>query len=375
MKRWLTILTVILGLCLPGIAAAAGPNPLAGPVPDFDGDGRGDIAVYHPTDGTWYILQGGTNFKTAFSVKWGDINSFGTQIPLIADFDNDGRIDLALYNKIDFTWYILQGGSGFKTAFSVKWGGPNFGVAGFTDIPVPGDYDGDGKLDIAVYHPSEAAWYILQGGTGFKTAFSVTWGVPGTLIDGEWSRVWPVPADYDADGLLDIAVFSQQDLTWYILQGGSGFKTAFSVKWGAANAPPSVAFWWIFSDIPVPGDYDGDGKIDLAVYHYPDFTWYILQGATNFKTAFSVQWGAPNFGGWGFPVGSPDIPVPGFYDNDNRLDIAVFHPTDNTWYILQGGTNFKSAFSVPWGAAVDQPISMRNPAATRFNILFWVFPF
>ena len=63
------------------------------------------------------------------------------------------------------TWYIRY--TGTPTAFDIVWGGGS-------DIAVPADYDGDGKTNIAVFRPSTGMWYIRY--TGTPTAFDIVWG-------------------------------------------------------------------------------------------------------------------------------------------------------------------------------------------------------
>jgi hypothetical protein len=84
-----------------------------------------------------------------------------------------------------------------------------------TDTPVPGDYDGDGITDPAVYR--DGGWYIYPSGGG--AAYSVGWGISTDI---------PVPGDYDGDGITDPAVY--RDGTWYIYPSGGG--APYSIQWG-----------------------------------------------------------------------------------------------------------------------------------------------
>ncbi len=267
--------------------------------PDFENDGKADIAVFWPGGGAWNVLNssgGSTNYQLGYSAD----------LAVAADYDGDGKADFALFEPPTGNWFINLSSNG---NFIVK----NWGY--YKSVPVPADYDGDGKADIAVYDPPTGNWYILQSSNSQMRAMQ--WGSSNAI---------PVPADYDGDGRADIATYVPASGMWSILQSSDGKLRR--VQWGWSQA------------LPVPADYDGDGKADIATY-YPDLgMWNVLRSTDG--SLMQQQWGF-----------QPDVPVPADYDGDGQADISVYRPDNGMWYTINSGgsTTWKN-----WGWTEAAPV-------------------
>jgi hypothetical protein len=311
LKLWLAALAGAMVLASAAPAMASTP---AMPDGDRDGDGRTDFGILRHAgadaaqhfDWYWALSSGGF----APTMSFGQVPSGGSDIPVPADYDGDGRVEPATWRYGDGCYYIST-----DTGPCRRWGE-------YGDEPrVAADYDGDGKADLAVVrrgHPN--VWYV-HGSAGRDMV--VPWGERDDKL---------APGDYDGDGRADIAVrrTNADNTTTYWINGSSGgFQL---VHWGDRG------------DQLVTGDYDGDGASDVAVARNVDglLTW-MVRGSTGVIGV--VAFGNHN-----------DRPVPGDHDGDGRTDLTVwrYSASPARFYVLRSGDGLTQ--TIAFGENGDFPM-------------------
>ncbi|MGC2236077.1 MAG: VCBS repeat-containing protein [Pyrinomonadaceae bacterium] len=270
-----------------------------------------DLAYWRPSTGYWVVM--GPSGLTQASQGWGT----NGDIPVPGDFDGDGKTDFSIFRPSGNSWWLLRSSDTTYTVY-------NFGATG--DIPAPADYDGDGKTDIALFTPSSGVWYIFQSASSSMITPSI-----GTVVSGDK----PAPADFDGDGRADIGVWRDSTYTFYSKNIGSGQTQSTSLG---------------ILGVPAPGDYDGDGKADAAVWSPSNATWYYKKSSDG-TTIISYQLG----------VGT-DLPVQNDYDGDGKMDMAVWRAVNTAtkgsnvgkWLIYQSSNSTIRQES--WGTTGDIPV-------------------
>lgn len=238
--------------------------------------------VWRPSNGNWYFKSG----DVTATQQWGAPED----VPVPGDYDGDGKPDIAVWRPSNGMWYFKHLGG------HEQWGARD-------DIPVASDYNGDGKTDVAVWRPRNGMWYFKH------CCAHQAWGAPSDI---------PVPSDYDGDGKTDVVVFRPSNGMWYFRDA----SVHAHVQWGAPG------------DVPVPADYNGDGKVDIAVWRPSTGVWYFKDPTVHAHEA----WGSPS-----------DIPRPLDYDGRGRFQIAVWRPSNGMWYV-------KGRTQVQWGWRGDIPL-------------------
>jgi hypothetical protein len=219
--------------------------PRAASAGDFEADGKLDLAVANSLDNSLSLLRGDglggfTEYKTLPVATPEAITS--------GDFNRDGKLDLAVSAATVGRVEILLGSTTMPGDFDAQ---PPVNAGGSPDDLVAVDFDGDGDLDIAVCDKSANGTVKLLRNDG-AGAFTVS------TVDAVGAKPTAIVAgDFDRDGDPDLAVANDEGNNLVILRNGGGaFGVGQTFPLGAGDKTPISL---------TTADFDGDGMLDLAV--------------------------------------------------------------------------------------------------------------
>ncbi len=248
-----------------------GGTPLAG---DFDGDGTDEVAVFK--DGYWMIdiNRNGQWDESDLLARLGDVGDR----PVVGDWDGDGKDDIGIYGPIwardreaiqrepglpnpennaytkpkNVPPAYTDATSGSRVMKLTSFGKQRadvvdhvFGVGREEEIPVTGDWNGNGIRSIGTF--KAGVWQLDVNGDGrFDTEdATATFGRAGDI---------PLVGDFDGDGVEEIAIYRSG--SWMLDSNGNRELDATDKTFQLGGA----------LDKPVVGDWDGDGIDEPGLY-------------------------------------------------------------------------------------------------------------
>jgi len=260
---------------------------------DFDGDRKTDVGLFNFDTNRWSFYDSNNDPISSLGERdFGFIKDYDFSL-LSGDYNGDGKSDLAHFRSSNGQWEVRNSNNNVMVVHEAIM------KSGRDIIPVEGDYNGDGRADLTLYDRSTSKWYIWNASNNIALFSSGN----GILFGKVWSI--PVSGDYNGDGKSDLALYDPELRRWTIKNINSGKDLVTS---------PSSE---LFGAIPISGDYNGDGKSDLVLYNPVTGLWQFknLNGQKIVEDKIYKRIGQP---------------ISGDYNGDGKSDLALYDISTHT---------------------------------------------
>ncbi|OGI30340.1 MAG: hypothetical protein A3G09_02610, partial [Candidatus Moranbacteria bacterium RIFCSPLOWO2_12_FULL_48_12] len=294
---------------------------------DFNADGKTDLAVgafeYSSSTGRAYIFYNGSIITENASgadviITGGTTNNYFGRSLAAGDFNADGRMDLAVgaYRYSSFTgraYIFYNDGSIPTTAATADVIITGLASSLFGDSLASGDFNADGTTDLVVTSSLGNAYLFYNDGSIPTTAATAD-----VIITSAGSVL--AAGDFNADGTTDLAIGNYSVAAYLFYNDGSIPTTAATADVIITGEASSF-----FGSSLASGDYNADGRTDLAVgaYGYSTNTGrvhiFYNDGSipTTAATADVIITGQTTSNSFGISITSGD------FNSDGKTDLAV----------------------------------------------------
>jgi hypothetical protein len=125
--------------------------------------------------GRWFWLTSttGYNYSNGAAVWFGSVAQ--GDVPLTADLDGDSKSDLLMWRRATAEWSWLYSALNYSSGGSTVWGEPASVIGA---LPIVADFDSDGKADLGMWHASTGTWQWLTAASNFtQRSEPIQWGL------------------------------------------------------------------------------------------------------------------------------------------------------------------------------------------------------
>jgi Tol biopolymer transport system component len=294
------------------------------------------IGVFRPSTSQWLLKNSNSGGRPNVSVDFGQAGD----LPVTGDWNGDGITDLGVFRNGQFL--LRQAPANITTV--------NFGQAG--DLPIAGDWNGDGTDDLGVFRTGQ---FILRKPVKPCPACPIIF----ILITFNFGQAGdtPLAGDWNGDGIDTVGIFNAG--SWTLRNSNSAGAADITVQFGTA---PGAR--------PVVGDWNGDGIDTIGVLLPSNVLGATTFGLNNVNSNLSGLFDIlAAFGGDG------DLPVSGDWDGRNTAPNSGVNDPDNGGSVAGHAQTFVTTCSDPDGwhdiATIDFKIARSNGNGQGVPIAIW----
>ena len=228
------------------------------------------MGVFRPTTATFFL-------RRSLTAEFADlVISFGrpSDIPITGDWDGNGSTTVGVYRPDNSTFYLNNTNQNGEVSLVVP-----FGQRG--DLPVVGDWDGNGTTTVGVFRPSNATFYLRNSNSAGMPELAIAFGIQGDV---------PIAGDWVGHGIVTIGVYRPSVSTFFLRDSNSSGGADHVVTFGTNG------------DLPLAGDWDGNGTATIGLYR-PSLGLFILRnsntvGESDISVSFGMRGDLPVTGHW-----------------------------------------------------------------------------
>jgi hypothetical protein len=273
------------------------------------------VGAYRPSDGTFYLDYNGNGVWEGCGVDRCLSLGLSGDNPLIGDWDGTGTDKVGFFRPSDGTFYLDFDGNG-------RWDGCGtdrcltVGMVG--DTALVGDWSGSGKAKIGAFRPSDGMFYLDVGRIGIWDGCDSDKCVPIGL-NGDI----PLVGDWSGTGYSKVGAFRPSDGYFYLDSNGNS-------QWDGCGIDLCLQIG-LYGDIPLVGDWNGDGKSKVGTFRPSDGYFYLDYNGNG-------QWDGCGIDRC-LQIGlNGDVPLVGDWNGTGTDKVGAFRPSDGFFYLDYNGS-------------------------------------